>query len=108
MLLYSAYADASLTIPALLDELRMTCDVAGRPHPRIGRTQVIADDDLAAAAGLDADRLQAEVGCAWRPSRGDEQLRGPELAVARDDRDVAVTTHHGRLDALEDRYPLVG
>src|SRR5690606_27414123 len=65
-----------------VDELGMPGDVPGRPDPRVGGPQLLVDQDLAALAGFDPDRVQAQAVGDRTAAGGHQQMRGAQLQLA--------------------------
>jgi hypothetical protein len=81
---------------ALVGEQRPAVGVADDVEPVVARdAQVVVDLEEAAAAGLDADRVQPEVVGRGAPADGDEQLVAGQLPPVRQgdgDRSVGAVT----------------
>jgi hypothetical protein len=71
-----------------MGELRLEADVAGREDPRIGRSQVVVDDDAMFCVERDAHGVQTETFDIGRAAGSDQDLVDREPVFTAIDREV--------------------
>ncbi len=100
------FDDKTAVLGGDVNELRVTGDVTGRPHPWVTGRQIRIDEHFALRADSHADLLESEPARPWTPTGSHEHVLGSKLALSdAEDNFIAVPANRIRCQSFVDFDP---